>query len=1234
MDIETGWHTDRGNRKPLNEDHADVIRFSSDAGLPEWFLVVADGMGGYSGGEVAAEKTVEEMVNFIESTKYTDDPQKMGNIEGRKPLKEMESAVDLVNKLLYNYSRLQPRLKKFGSTVVAAWLKDNRAHVVHLGDSRAYLFRGASRLFRTEDHAEGGKLTRRLGLREEVEADKREIELNEGDILLLCTDGLTKELDDDEIAEVVTQCRRAENRKTAQEVSEELVGAAKGRKGRDNITVVVAYVRGLSVLAERRSRPKSAGSPDAAVSEKESKNGTGPASVGSMAGAGKSRQSADSEVPLRTPERTRLPRVAGAAPVHRRRSGPASPGLAQPGMQRPVKKVAVGVIAAVVVAAAAWILLRHNLKNPTVAVEFRWVDTRGQPIPREQISDFALRIKDRAGGSIILVSPGSRPVFDVPFVQKPVEGGVFRRLFAWYVRSVTFGKTEKPPPPDSVGDCWVTAADNVISVGRVPDASTLTFFFKSLKKTVEKAVWNTAGTKQSFQVVYDASRGTMQIQDAGSVSKPALNFVPGGGEQAHIPKPVLPLLDATPTPRPAVPSTQVPTVAGGVEIKTSEHLKPTATPTRVQALSRVPTPASAGRMTPAPQRSPTRAPDSGVDTTRTACRFVRDGDFEAAAVEWKKSGSAEAGAYARAVENFQRILKRARPDLSYATRFRAYEDLERAMAGSSLPRDCDPSPWLESRKKELDNRVENDVRQALKSISGFLTTEKEIEATSALARLEQSLDGLETPGYKKISDDLREFKRENAVQALKGMQLLAAGSLAKNSGLRDEPRFLEKVRDLQNLKNTAQNGHNTCAERIAACDAIIESARALSVWADVDFSPWARGRKRKVEDEAGTTIGKLLAEAGEAFERDMSVSLARIESAKGFTKCLGESSTVGRDIAEMTKQLTSRAFARGAFRQAVLFAEEDPSLDGLARRLGDLDKQESSLARKKTYDEKLDQYEHINKEMRDVREAYNLGSSDWADAQIKSLDDRTKQQIEELFDKVEQAAGGDSKKLLDDAKNLLDGSKRHPEYGALKDRWTQLSQKPGNPDHTPAPVAATYPTVSLPKVKEGYCGILLLIRAQGGASLSGVACRSASGAEEPETVLFRRFLGGYIYAAAFEAKNLSPGEVEKKWQIRLLPSNEMAALSQNEQPAGTIALDADASDGFEIAVNPVDLRKARWESLARREVGETRKRTDLYIRYGGVGGAVGHVEVTNAGDTVQLHVLDFREEQKKEEQTR
>jgi PPM family protein phosphatase len=237
--------SDVGRQRSQNEDAWEIVRRHSGktAGL-----VVADGMGGHEAGEVASRMAVETMTQTIRSCATLNCC-----LEDAEQL--LRDGLEEANRRIMEYSELHLRGVSSGTTLTAAYLDGPMLILIHIGDSRAYLYRegmlrqisqdhtwvaelvatGAINEGEAREHPERNKITRALGFDTGMKPQLVWERLRKGDRLLLCTDGLTEYLGEQELAHVL------EKHAPTDAVSM-LVEAANGRGGRDNITVIVAAI--------------------------------------------------------------------------------------------------------------------------------------------------------------------------------------------------------------------------------------------------------------------------------------------------------------------------------------------------------------------------------------------------------------------------------------------------------------------------------------------------------------------------------------------------------------------------------------------------------------------------------------------------------------------------------------------------------------------------------------------------------------------------------------------------------------------------------------------------------------------------------------------------------------------------------------------------------------------------------------------------------------------------------
>lgn len=231
--------TDVGRRREMNQDYM----FTSETAvgkLPNLFIV-ADGMGGHKAGEYASKFTVDTMVDIIR------------NAEKEEPVAAIKQAVTEANRLLIKEAEADESKAGMGTTVVAATLMDKTLYAANVGDSRLYVLNqdtitqitrdhslieemirlGEMDKADAKDHPDKNIITRAVGVSPELAIDFFEIEINNGDIILLCTDGLTNMIEDEDIRRIVLSQRDIVER------TEKLIETANENGGRDNITVVL-----------------------------------------------------------------------------------------------------------------------------------------------------------------------------------------------------------------------------------------------------------------------------------------------------------------------------------------------------------------------------------------------------------------------------------------------------------------------------------------------------------------------------------------------------------------------------------------------------------------------------------------------------------------------------------------------------------------------------------------------------------------------------------------------------------------------------------------------------------------------------------------------------------------------------------------------------------------------------------------------------------------------------------
>lgn len=238
MKLKAAALTDTGLVRTSNEDAYLVA-------AP--IFAVADGMGGHQAGEVASGTTIETLKEFVNDIAENSDPG-TALAEGARA----------ANRAVYEKASGDPSLLRMGTTLTAAIARDGRLSIAHVGDSRAYLFRSGQLKQLTEDHTlvaeyvrhgrmteEEAKvhpnrsiITRALGVEPDIPVDTVTLGLQEGDRVLLCSDGLYSMVPDQAIAEILAKAPDADV------ATRELVEAANAAGGEDNTTVVIIDVLG------------------------------------------------------------------------------------------------------------------------------------------------------------------------------------------------------------------------------------------------------------------------------------------------------------------------------------------------------------------------------------------------------------------------------------------------------------------------------------------------------------------------------------------------------------------------------------------------------------------------------------------------------------------------------------------------------------------------------------------------------------------------------------------------------------------------------------------------------------------------------------------------------------------------------------------------------------------------------------------------------------------------------
>lgn len=236
--------TDIGKKRNSNQDSYAAGELPNSVA----WAIVCDGMGGAAGGNVASSNAVKIISERITSSYRPGmSPISIKNM--------LISAITAANISVYDMSRVNKELDGMGTTVVCTVVVDGTAFIAHAGDSRAYAITDDSIVQLTKDHSvvqqlvENGEITakeakthprknlitRALGVDADIKIDYCEYDFKENDILILCTDGFTNYVENDEFLSIV-------DNNSYYEIADKLVEAANNNGGGDNITVVaLAY---------------------------------------------------------------------------------------------------------------------------------------------------------------------------------------------------------------------------------------------------------------------------------------------------------------------------------------------------------------------------------------------------------------------------------------------------------------------------------------------------------------------------------------------------------------------------------------------------------------------------------------------------------------------------------------------------------------------------------------------------------------------------------------------------------------------------------------------------------------------------------------------------------------------------------------------------------------------------------------------------------------------------------
>ncbi len=243
--------SDTGRVRDHNED---AIGSVEDIGL--W--VLADGMGGYNAGEVASGIAVKTIIDLVNEACQREDRADIETGTGyMRQTIVLRDAIHRANKIINQTAQSQPQCEGMGTTLVACLFFDNRLSIAHVGDSRLYRMRDnrfeqitmdhsllqelVDRGFYSQEEASRSTnrnyVTRALGVETSVEVEVQEIEVEKGDYILMCSDGLPDMVEDEDIHLTISTFNN-----NIDTIGQQLIKLANDNGGRDNVSVVLVHV--------------------------------------------------------------------------------------------------------------------------------------------------------------------------------------------------------------------------------------------------------------------------------------------------------------------------------------------------------------------------------------------------------------------------------------------------------------------------------------------------------------------------------------------------------------------------------------------------------------------------------------------------------------------------------------------------------------------------------------------------------------------------------------------------------------------------------------------------------------------------------------------------------------------------------------------------------------------------------------------------------------------------------
>ena len=264
LSVKIAGLTDQGQARHNNED---AVWADPDTGL----LIVADGMGGHQAGEVASGMAVTTIPGNFKQLAKSNAAGHVTDSRFSAETNRLGFCVKMANQLIFEASKRYPQDAGMGTTCTAALITGDRLCVAHVGDSRCYLIRRGEIEQLTQDHSlvmeqvrhgllskndeavrkNQNILTRSLGTEAEVKVDLDEHPLFPGDVLVLCSDGIDKQMAEEQVLKTVMETT------DPQMLSKRLIDQANAAGGRDNITVAVARIDKASLVEKIKSFLKS-----------------------------------------------------------------------------------------------------------------------------------------------------------------------------------------------------------------------------------------------------------------------------------------------------------------------------------------------------------------------------------------------------------------------------------------------------------------------------------------------------------------------------------------------------------------------------------------------------------------------------------------------------------------------------------------------------------------------------------------------------------------------------------------------------------------------------------------------------------------------------------------------------------------------------------------------------------------------------------------------------------------